>query len=476
MIENLYFRRLFSVNPFRTLSLPMGEMSFYKDWAHDGRGDPYPVLCREGDFKEETGNGKWRVFSESGGRFDRFLCGFFPWHTYTVSLDELKNASFVLRVLSPRGPVALRVSGDGRVSLSDPTGEKAAGRLSGALAFSVSFRTNGVSVFNETKKGGASLILDTDLPLLSDLRDEALFRKTVTSVGIEAEAGGTATVSEVKTAIVSGMSHADPKPVRYEDGTVMTENGRVFLTVSAREGRYGFETVVSWLPGTADFRMEGALFFSYGDGAWCADVASSILFDRRTKKWLLWVCSFSHGHRLARAAFDADPRYGVNVIDAMPMAYGNGDRLGFEAIQGDEDPDLIYYEGKWHLAVCRLMEDGGYHYLHFVSDDPTGGFSYADRTPGKEKTGGLFVKTADGVDFVCGSDFGKRAVYDTCPIADFSDRRPLQCDYDDGGFRGWGTVMAIPKGTRTAYYWLTFDRHNCSDYNWSYGNLYVYEA
>ena len=476
MVENLYFRRLFSVNPFRTLSLPMGEMSFYKDWAHDKRGDPYPVLCREGDFPEQTGDGKWRVASENGGRLDRFLCGFFPWHTYSVTLDGLKNASFVLRVLSPRGPVTLRVSENGTVTLSDPTGEKASGRLSGRLTFSVSFRTNGVSVFDETKKGSASLLLDTDLPLLSDLRDEALFRKTVTSVGIEAEAGGSMTVSDVKTAIVSGMSHADPKPVRYEDGTVMTENGRVFLTMSAREGRYSFETVVSWLPGTSDFRMEGALFFSYGDGLWCADVASSILFDRNTKKWLLWVCSFSHGHRLARAALDADPRFGVNVIDAVPMEYGKGDRLAFEAIQGDEDPDLISYEGKWHLAVCRLLEDGGYQYLHFVSDDPTGGFVYSDRTPGKEKTGGLFVKTADGVDFVCGSDFGKRAVYDTYPIDDFSDRRPLSCDYDDGGFRGWGTVMAIPKGTRTVYYWLTFDRHNCSDYNWSYGNLYVFEA
>ena len=29
---------------------------------------------------------------------------------------------------------------------------------------------------------------------------------------------------------------------------------------------------------------------------------------------------------------------------------------------------------------------------------------------------------------------------------------------------------------RTRYFWLTFDRHKGSDYNWSYGNLYCFEA
>jgi hypothetical protein len=24
--------------------------------------------------------------------------------------------------------------------------------------------------------------------------------------------------------------------------------------------------------------------------------------------------------------------------------------------------------------------------------------------------------------------------------------------------------------------WMTFDRHGGSDYNWSYGNIYVYES
>ena len=49
-------------------------------------------------------------------------------------------------------------------------------------------------------------------------------------------------------------------------------------------------------------------------------------------------------------------------------------------------------------------------------------------------------------------------------------------DYPDGGFRGWGTLMPVKLGSRMRYFWLTFDRHRGSDYNWSYGNLYCFEA
>ena len=49
-------------------------------------------------------------------------------------------------------------------------------------------------------------------------------------------------------------------------------------------------------------------------------------------------------------------------------------------------------------------------------------------------------------------------------------------DFDDGGFRGWGTIIPVELGSRMRYFWLTFDRHNGSSYNWSYGNLYCYEA
>ena len=39
-----------------------------------------------------------------------------------------------------------------------------------------------------------------------------------------------------------------------------------------------------------------------------------------------------------------------------------------------------------------------------------------------------------------------------------------------------GLADKIPCGTRCRLVWLTFDRHNGSAWNWSYGNLYVYDS
>ena len=88
----------------------------------------------------------------------------------------------------------------------------------------------------------------------------------------------------------------------------------------------------------------------------------------------------------------------------------------------------------------------------------------------------MFTKINGEYYFVCGSDFGTRARYDIYKYNDFSKYDKLICDYDDGGFRGWGTVFSVPVGSRIRHFHITFDRHNASGYNWSYGNLYVYEA
>ena len=41
---------------------------------------------------------------------------------------------------------------------------------------------------------------------------------------------------------------------------------------------------------------------------------------------------------------------------------------------------------------------------------------------------------------------------------------------------GMGCVFPGALGSRKRYFWLTFDRHNGSDYNWSYGNIHVFES
>ena len=39
-----------------------------------------------------------------------------------------------------------------------------------------------------------------------------------------------------------------------------------------------------------------------------------------------------------------------------------------------------------------------------------------------------------------------------------------------------GCVIPVKTGSRMRHFLLTFDRHNGSGYNWSYGNFYCFEA
>ena len=76
--------------------------------------------------------------------------------------------------------------------------------------------------------------------------------------------------------------------------------------------------------------------------------------------------------------------------------------------------------------------------------------------------------------FICGNDFKKRSNY---RIYTQEGMQEASFDFDDGGFRGWGSVFGINIGTRRRYFHLTFDRFLTSKkWNWSYGNVYLFEA
>ena len=186
---------------------------------------------------------------------------------------------------------------------------------------------------------------------------------------------------------------------------------------------------------------------------------------------------------LAKTSFKHDIRYGINVVDvtALPhMTAENMDDTKVLGKKGDEDPDFMYDEvrGKWLFAICRLAEETKkYQYFFFESDHPHEGYEYVGRGPAGEETGGSIVRLGDKVYFVCGNDFKKTSDYRVYEWGKFDSFEKLNCDYPDGGFRGWGTIMPVCFGTRRRYFWLTFDRMLMSNtHNWSYGNLYCFEA
>lgn len=148
----------------------------------------------------------------------------------------------------------------------------------------------------------------------------------------------------------------------------------------------------------------------------------------------------------------------------------------FKGISGDEDPDFFYDPKleRWHMAICRMDPAiKAYRHVFFESREPFTGYRCIGQGLDGAETGGSFVQLEGRTVFACGNDFHKASDY---RIYSSDGMRNAKFDFPDGGFRGWGTLIPVPMGIRTRYLWLTFDRHNGSGYNWSYGNLYCFEA
>ncbi len=468
-LKTTEFKRKFSLSMYKNLRLAMAEMSFAKDFVNDTRGDLYPLLARDEDCGETV---EEHCYSVVGGEARRYFCQFFPYATYeteAILRDGHVGFAFVLpntaaEIILEEEQVIFRCGGREEIASIEPG-------CSDTLI--VSCRPGAFDLYRRYD-GKVSFVHTFSAPEFVDANDQRLFCD-----GYVALIAEYCQVLSVSSYIDNGVSIADIRPIRYEDGTVMVENGKIYLTASIRMQAEMFQGIFSWVPGTAEFALTGAVFYDSGDGKWCGDVAASLLYHREQKQWLLWVCAFSHGHILGHAAFEGDVRHGVNVIDITLMKKGTDadsrwDFLGFGA---DEDPDFFYdaAQGRWYMAICRSdPENGGkYRYAFFASEQPFDGYTLIGRGLLGAETGGSFVRIDGKQYFICGNDFNLTSNY---RIYDEDGMTEAKFNFPDGGFRGWGTVIPVSQGTRTRYYWLTFDRHRGSDYNWSYGNLYCFEG
>ena len=667
----LYFHRLFSINPYRSLRMKLCEMSFCKDWPHTDRGEPYPIVREVGAaLSEKVEDGRIAFSADAPGERARLIGRFFPYASSEVCVDALDGegarVGLEFAARSGRGSPYTAEDAPGLCVFVERAGaevcvcheEFVGGRSLGVVRHGTRAFTPGGLLFVSAHGAffdvslGREFVCTIQAEGFSDICRRSAFMNAGVSLYVALPAGGRAAVSRAESFLDGGLSHADMKPVRYEDGTPILENGRLFLTLSSRLQAGAYQYVVSWNPSTCELRPEGAIFFDYGDGRWCADVAISLIYHRERREWLFWATAFSHGHILCHGTSAGDPRFGITVLDAALMeaqkpgsdvsngglpiqtsgaemadglaqtkdctcgkvgaartsasddvlsvqagdcgaemadglaqtkdcacgkagaarAFASDDVLSVQAggrvaemadgqarteecacgkvgaarafasddvlsaqagwrvaeiadgqtrtedcacgkvgaarafasdevlsVQaggrgasvaeldddtlwlaktGDEDPDFTYdrERGKWYMTICRSVKGAGYRYFLFESDEPFSGYRHVCHTESGENTGGLMVRIRGRRALVCGSDFKARAEYRVYPLGDFSHFQRLTCDFDDGGFRGWGSLMPVPCGNRTKYVWMTFDRHNGSDYNWSYGNLYAYEA
>ena len=481
--SDMLWRRKFSMNLCKNLSVPMSNMTFSSDFTVTDRGNLYPIIERSDDANEKVCPVGYSLKSDNGYA-ERLFCALFPFATHKMTFGKIDGAAgFVFKGGESYCKVMLE-KGDWESSIhithndGEETIKLPAYEIDENFALIVTLRPGHFDIYiSENEK--IYFIHTENVPSFKKSNKDSFYNAAKVHVRLE----GNARITSAESYIDCGLGQADIRPFRYENGDVIMENGRIFLTFSARMAAGGHQGVLSWVPGTADFRMEGALFYSVGDGYTHGDVATAFVYDRRAKKWHLWQRSAAAGHVLAYATFDADVRYGVNIIDVNPLPLiesENFDETAFVGKKGDEDPDFIYDEstGKWYFALCRVMSSTKkYQYIFFESDRPDSGYKCIGIGPVGDETGGSIVRLDGKLRFVCGNSFHAVSEYRVYNWGEFDKFENLTCDYPDGGFRGWGTIMPIDFGTRRRYFWLTFDRTLMSKtYNWSYGNIYCFEA
>lgn len=471
------FKRKFSISMYKNMGIPLGEMSFFKDFVNDTRGDLYPLIEKSDDCNEQVYGNRYHI---SCGRAERVFCQLFPFATYELSAESVNGeVGFVFRLPEAVAFITMVNEKEGTY-LSYRCAEhtekiEIPAEFTERSPWLVTLRPGYFDIYYR-ENGGANHLITVEETLFADSNRYSVFK----NANVSLFARGTVSVKSVTSCLDNGVSIADFRAVKYEDGTIIHENGKIYFTGSIRTHAGNYQAIFSWVPGTMQLEMTGALFFDHGDGYWRGYIASSLVYNRMAKKWYVWTSSFEHAHILAYGQFDGEPRFGINVADVTLMERAGKDDSDTEFLGffQDEDPDLIYDEenNRWILAICRVgKETKKYIYCFFESDNPFHNFRYIGRgvVEGALETGGSFLRVDGEIHFVCGNSFTKRSNY---RIYSKDGMKEAKFRYPDGGFRGWGCVFPVSLGSRKRYFWLTFDRHNGSGYNWSYGNFYCFEA
>ena len=482
MIQNINFERKFSRNFYKNLKLPLAEMIFTNRPLKTNRGDIYPVIISEGRYSEDLVNNKY-YFKPQGSAYTTHLIGRVnPYSSYEIAIDKLCDGAKAGIYISHKDNLfiyAKRVGSSAEIYYKLEENDVKIGSCDYCDDSAFIFTLHAGSFIETYVKIDDVIthIADAKVEALECLIEEDVFSST--NAALYVESSGECSVNSLLNYLDSGVMQADIKPVKYENGEVLIDNGKIYFTYSSRFETACMQQIVSYKLSSCELELVGALLFDSGDGKWCQDVASSLMYDRDASLWRLWVCVFSHGHRFAYAESKNDLRFGINVVDVKPVDWVEN-HLDFGGIQGDEDPDFIHNDkdNKWYLSICRYDPDcTKYRYYLFCSDRADGGYQYVSRTDDSvETTGGSFVRFNGEIYFCFGRAFGEIAKYDVCAFPSMKKLGELQCNYNDGGFRGWGSVFEIPCGTRKRLLWATFDRTLGSSYNWSYGNLYFYES
>lgn len=286
------------------------------------------------------------------------------------------------------------------------------------------------------------------------------------SIGTEVKGSGS--VLPARQVLSTGVGQADFRLCTYEDGSPIFENGKYFFNSSSRLAGV-VQTIYSYDINTCNITLVGTIQGYTDDGEVREPIAPHILYNRKDGWWYVFA-HWNAPHHLCAGKTLRDPRFGYSEINFHQLDYS-------DVTKGDED-NFIYFDSalnKWVLVYSKGSDTISKQY----SDRVDGGYELVCSNASVKSLTGINIVFIGGVRYLV-SGFGwspDKDAYKVFNLDDLSYRCDLNLDIPTGGFRGWGTIMAIPEGTETKYQLLTFDRINPTQVdNWQYGNIYLYEA
>lgn len=421
--------------------------------------------------------------SQTGGRLDILsdsetvirVGAFHPYWCYEVDFKDLAlNSEAGICFWANDGSSTLKIARQDGVIYASLDGQKLAKTLcseSGELHLRVQYTGARFHVFELFGAYKAKLLMSVSCD------NRSLDLPVKWSWGVYASRCQGASLLRAESFLSSGTGQADPQVVQNSDGTPYIKDGRLYLCLTTR----GFEQIPDSYQGVYslsltgyDLRLEGALFFTEGDGRMLGYHASKVVWDG--EKFL--VITTTHGgekHTLAWAEAGCDILHGIHCLECHELDFPHRPSSGLKF--GAEDPDFFYdaEAGMWRLAYCALKgssSSGSRSYVTFLCESKNwnGPYEYM-ATSSKDDNTGTRITSVGGRRYVLsGGSETTFYIYDY-PTLDYVGT--FKQEFPNGGFRGWPTIVPVPYGNFERYLWITFDRGAITG-KYSYGTLYFF--
>lgn len=424
-----------------------------------------------------------------------WLGGFNPFATYTIDVAAtLGEGSIGFEFTDAAGLEKVIVSEEFKDSLalavkfkfvknnavvvdqSIAVGEKTGRLIRGRIILQM--LGSGLVLYSQLGEALPRVIGQFDFNKYIDLRHKAYLNSWQSQLLIGVK-NGAVKIRRAEIALTAGMGLADIRPITYETGEPMIDQGRLWYTMSIR-GRalpHPIQGVFSLNPSVFDIKLEGIVVFDRNDGLLRNEVASHIFYDRKAKTWRGVTTGFSAYANIAHEKKQLliieskhDPRFGFSVMNARP----------FQMVGDMEDPQILFDDkaGKWRMISCK--NQGGYKAI--LSESAHWDRDYKQIAgPVAHNSTGTSMQQINGNIF-CFSGSSENKIY-TYTYPDLKEAGTIKIDLppwdETSGSRVWPNVVQLPDGYPFKYVALMMDRFNypgMQGQNWTYGGLYLYHG